>query len=408
MRYTFKNTPFFILSIIALYFCSACTIFTIKDDVEHVESLALVQGKIENLSGIAGDVYVFLLKNSVSTIDIIDYYPVNNDGSYLFYGQPGDYYIASFVDQSADGKYQHGEPADFLKHGDMLPRKIYFNENTTVNLSITAPLSYEQPAPLSEKLPTSVTKVGKIASLDDSKFSSENAGLGLWQPYAFFDKGNSGLYMLQAYDPNKTPIIFIHGINGTPTQFTKIINSLDHQHFQPWVLYYPSGIRLDIVSDYFLKGINELAQQHGFTNIDIVAHSLGGLVLRSFVQKNALTQNTLKINTAVTINSPLLGMSMAAKGVKNSPIVIPVWRDLAPNSRFIALLHEQPWPKDIPYYLFFSYLDDEDGDGVVPLSKQLSPALQNEADKIMGFNAEHSQALDKGEVIKQLNKVLNR
>ncbi len=108
---------------------------------------------------------------------------------------------------------------------------------------------------------------------------------------------------------------------------------------------------------------------------------MGGLMIRSFVMKHQQDQNEYQISLVITINSPLYGMDSATMGVK-SPIVIPVWRDIASNSDYVKRVHAWRWPKEIPYHLVFSFLPKKEGDGVVPLRSQLSLTLQDEAVRI--------------------------
>ena len=129
---------------------------------------------------------------------------------------------------------------------------------------------------------------------------------------------------------------------------------------------------------------------------------------RSLVMKHQSSQNSMNLAMVMTINSPLYGMDSAAKGVKSSPIVIPSWRDVARNSKFVETVHAWQWPKDIPYQMVFSYLPGEDGDGVVPLNSQLSQSLQQEAAHIQGFEAQHAGILSQQDFIAYFNQVLKK
>jgi pimeloyl-ACP methyl ester carboxylesterase len=148
--------------------------------------------------------------------------------------------------------------------------------------------------------------------------------------------------------------------------------------------------------------------RYEFKEVVVVAHSMGGLVTRAFVMKHEARRGRYKLAKVFTINSPLHGMDSAASGVKSSPIVVPVWRDVATGSEFIARLHEWHWPRDVPYFLIFSYMPREEGDGVVPLRSQLSNALQEEATAIRGLQAQHAEILHDAYFIHLLNEMLAR
>jgi len=76
-------------------------------------------------------------------------------------------------------------------------------------------------------------------------------------------------------------------------------------------------------------------------------------------------------------------------------VVVPVWLDIAAPSRFLDNVISKPFPKQLPFYLFFSYNDaslfrlGESSDGSVTLRSQLVPSLQKAATRVVGFNDTH-------------------
>jgi len=98
--------------------------------------------------------------------------------------------------------------------------------------------------------------------------------------------GNTGLFMLQPYDPDRIPVIFVHGLVSTPQMWMNDINELQadpviRAHFQFWVFYYPTGTPASY-SAWLLRG--ELARmerlhpmRRGFV---LIGHSMGGLLCR--------------------------------------------------------------------------------------------------------------------------------
>jgi len=45
----------------------------------------------------------------------------------------------------------------------------------------------------------------------------------------------------------------------------------DREKHQPWVLYYPSGVRLEIIRDYFVKALNDLHVKYDFNRVMVIA-----------------------------------------------------------------------------------------------------------------------------------------
>ena len=163
-----------------------------------------------------------------------------------------------------------------------------------------------------------------------------------------------------------------------------------------------------MVSDFFLKAVTDLQSKYNFSEFYVVAHSMGGLVTRSFVKKYQQEIRPAKLGFVMTINSPLGGMKSAQKGVENSPIVVPAWRDVASGSDFIAELNAWHWPKNIPYHLVFSFETGEGDDGVVALESQIPHRLQSEAERIYGYNAQHTGILKDDRFVTNLIGILNK
>ena len=59
----------------------------------------------------------------------------------------------------------------------------------------------------------------EVFTLDDPLFSREIATKGMWKFYDFLLETRPGIYFLKPYDPGKIPVLFIHGMDGTPRDF---------------------------------------------------------------------------------------------------------------------------------------------------------------------------------------------
>jgi pimeloyl-ACP methyl ester carboxylesterase len=258
-----------------------------------------------------------------------------------------------------------------------------------------------------QRLALAVRNIGRVIRLDDPMFSRDSYSMGMWRPLDFLDRVGGGLLFLQNYEKDRIPVIFVHGINGGPTDLTSLVDSLDRNRFQPWVLYYPSGARLDIISDYLATAVAEMQSRHGFTRFAVVSHSMGGLVTRSFVKKyvEQYPDRFKNLALVMTINSPMEGMPSAAMGVK-APFMIQSWRDLTPGSDFLEEIHAWSWPPTIPYYLMFSYESGKDGDGVVALKSQIPFKLQREAVRMYGFNNSHAGTLRDEDFLRQFSTIV--
>lgn len=391
IRSTLGTLPYAAMTVLL----SNCSLMEISKESGQINTAAEITGVIQADTGSSAPIKVLLFRKEEKSPILDTEYALQGEGSYRFSVHPDTYYLVTYQDLDQDGLYQRSEPA--LIYGgshaeNARPITVGKNEHAEIpTLTITAPLQVKHPELANAGIQNDHT--GQLISLDDPKFSRDIGTLGLWQPLSFYEKYGAGIYLLDAYQPGLTPVIFIHGAGGNPGEFSALIDALDRERFQPWVLHYPSGFRLGIVSDYLLKSINKLQNRYDFRQFALVAHSMGGLVMRSTVKKYRENAQQAEIILAMTINSPMMGMHSASRGVKMSPIVLPYWYDVAEGSAFIDDIMNWAWPNDIPYHLVFSYQHGDSSDGTVPLESQIPLSLQSEALRLYGFNAGHATVL---------------
>jgi pimeloyl-ACP methyl ester carboxylesterase len=393
---------------VALASLSSCQLLNIKRQSETIDARVTVHGKVDVAAAGQGLVYVMMARAQDEKFEVTNKVVLPRSGAYRFNVLAGEYFIGAFVDVNGDTMYQSSEPATYLGVDESAPRKLRIDPHSdreVENLKISHAINADANV-ISYKLTKAYENVGRIVSLEDPMFSLANASVGFWRALDYVSEFGGGLMMLQDYEPGKMPVVFVHGIFGSALEFKDVVASLDRSRYQPWVMQYPSGAPLDVVSDYLADALSQLNVKYGFKEIVVVAHSMGGLVTRSFVMKHEARRSRYRLAKVFTINSPLYGMDSAASGVKSSPIVVPVWRDVAAGSEFVARLHAWHWPVDVPYFLIFSYMPGEEGDGVVPLRSQLSNSLQEEATVIRGVQAQHAEILHDAYFIQLFNEML--
>jgi pimeloyl-ACP methyl ester carboxylesterase len=190
--------------------------------------------------------------------------------------------------------------------------------------------------------------------------------LGYFDPFGFMWKTGPGIYFLEPYDPDRIPILFVHGAMGYPQEFKELIESLDRERYQPWFAFYPSGASLRGVSSFLTQLVMRLRLQHGFETLVVVAHSMGGLVSRSFILEHHERVRRDTVRVFVSISTPWGGIASAEKGVQRSPIVVPSWRDVASNSEFIreiffldpeSMTTRRHLPEQVSFHLLFGVED---------------------------------------------------
>jgi pimeloyl-ACP methyl ester carboxylesterase len=109
----------------------------------------------------------------------------------------------------------------------------------------------------------------------------------LLRPDRFADTAQ--LVRLQPYDPNRIPVVFVHGLQDTPATWTPMINALRQdpeirRRYQFWVFSYPSGHPYPFSAALMRQDLNDAHRAFpGHKPIILVGHSMGGLVSRLMV-----------------------------------------------------------------------------------------------------------------------------
>ena len=116
----------------------------------------------------------------------------------------------------------------------------------------------------------------------------------LLDTFAFFrtDKAQQleGLYMVQPYDPNRIPVLMVHGIWSSPITWMEMFNDLQsdptlRDNYQFWFYMYPTGQPLTFAAAGLRDRLKELrlkcdpmGQNPTLDQMVVVGHSMGGLM----------------------------------------------------------------------------------------------------------------------------------
>jgi pimeloyl-ACP methyl ester carboxylesterase len=94
---------------------------------------------------------------------------------------------------------------------------------------------------------------------------------------------------LQPFDLQRTPVIFVHGLQDTPASFVPMVSALRkdpeiQRRYQLWVFSYPSGYPYPYSAALLRRELDGIARK--FPNrkpIVLVGHSMGGMICRLMI-----------------------------------------------------------------------------------------------------------------------------
>lgn len=154
------------------------------------------------------------------------------------------------------------------------------------------PLQANQVKLASEWVPLETDLTTPLAFfLDSPEFRSRNRVTeGLINPNKTISQ--RGLFMLEPYDPNRIPVVMVHGLWSSPLTWMDMFNDLRsypeiRSRYQFWFYLYPSGqpfwlsatqLRHDLAE---MRDVNDPFRRHQpLDQMVLVGHSMGGLVSR--------------------------------------------------------------------------------------------------------------------------------
>lgn len=119
--------------------------------------------------------------------------------------------------------------------------------------------------------------------------------------------GEAGLFMLRPYDPDRIPVIFVHGLASTPRMWRRVINELEcdpefRLHYQCWLFGYPTGNPPAYSAKILREQMASIENIHPDTKpFVLIGHSMGGILSR------------MQVTTVTRADWNVMGKEKAAK-----------------------------------------------------------------------------------------------
>jgi pimeloyl-ACP methyl ester carboxylesterase len=102
------------------------------------------------------------------------------------------------------------------------------------------------------------------------------------------DQVQSRLIFFQPFDPNKIPVVLVHGLMSTPRMWESVVATLwadpeIRERYQFWFFYYATGKPVPLTALELREALDAAARQYRFKPAIIIGHSMGGILARALV-----------------------------------------------------------------------------------------------------------------------------
>ena len=378
-----------------------CVIQDLNQDMNELEeNYGFFKGQVV---GSAGDVDVVVALVNVQTGEVASVRTVS-------YGEPvyallpsGNYRTVAFEDTNGDFAYQRGEAAAYISDPIVswfaeleIDDRVDIPSLPVQTIELSPQTALPDPVDLSLEALHTKTKTAdnflRVVSWEESSFSAENIKLGMWQPQAFIKKLGFGLYVLEEFDPEKKHIVAVHGISDSPRVFRELANAIPNE-YQLLMFHYPSSSSLEYTSYVLSEALDELVQRFDVKQLDVLAHSMGGLVSKGMIYQVSPDVRE-RMRLFISIASPFGGHAAASHGVKWAPVVAPVWWAMAPGSHYLETIDSLDLSNGPKHHLFYTYSHERGGerqedDTVVSVESQLIESARSNATAIYPMADSH-------------------
>ncbi|MCM2389398.1 esterase/lipase family protein [Streptomyces albipurpureus] len=151
--------------------------------------------------------------------------------------------------------------------------------------------------------------------------------------------------------PDHPPVVMLHGFVDNRSVFVLLRRSLARHgwHHLECLNYSPLTCDIRAAAELLGRHIEEISDRTGQSRVDIVGHSLGGLIARYYIQ---CLGGDLRVRTLVTLGTPHSGTTVAPLASAH-----PIVRQMRPGSSVIEELSRPAPGCRTRFVSFWSDLD---------------------------------------------------
>ncbi|MCK5915785.1 MAG: hypothetical protein KAG92_06570, partial [Deltaproteobacteria bacterium] len=231
IRFHFRFHNLLLWPLIMIIFCSAgCSFKKLKKDLQERRKMAEISGVVASESATHAPIMLLLLTSDPMQPRVVLYRVQAKPDKFNFIVTPGTYQLFAYEDLNRDQKHQDNERIGRSEQIKVTSPEAKFSELTILIPDKADPELLRDVDEIKSKgkvdLVNSKRHTGKIISLDEPFLDKKFVTMGLWQPLKFINEVPFGIFFMEEFKSDKIPVLFIHGINGSPRFFKEIITNL--------------------------------------------------------------------------------------------------------------------------------------------------------------------------------------
>ncbi|MBN2718531.1 MAG: hypothetical protein JXX14_21990 [Deltaproteobacteria bacterium] len=199
--------------------------------------------------------------------------------------------------------------------------------------------------------------------LDDNIFKMKMRLSGVLTPQKFVKEIGIWVFLLEPHDPGKTPILFLHGHWTGPPVFREMLESIDTDKYEPWLVFYPSGLDIRETTRFLQLNLARLSKYYNQDEIYIIAYSMGGVLARETIVSMKPAFEMPRIPLFIGIANPWGGsipttaganVAITANPDSNFSYGAEAWKQVHNTAPFVKHMFDRKMPKETEFHMIYS------------------------------------------------------